>query len=101
MRVDEEGVVLGDSEGVFLRMPSTHLDFLGHVYFGGFLLAGGILILRDNFFALVGFVCSYVFASLVHELYIDLAVCLIFRIDYMDVSVIASCDNHTAIRRNL
>ena len=94
--------MLGHSKGIFLWMPSPHLNLLGHVYLGGFLLAGTILlILGDDFLALVGFVSAYVFASLVHELDVDLAVRLVFGVDHVDISVVASCDDHTAVWRNL
>ena len=83
-------------------MPSPHHNLLGHVYFGGFLLAASVLlVLGDDFLALVGFVSSYVFTSLVHELDIDLAVRLVFGVDDVHISVVASCDDHTAVWRNL
>ena len=44
---------------------------------------------------------SCLFATLIHELDINLAVRLVLHVDYMHVAVVASCQHHRRVGRNL
>ena len=93
-RVDEQRIVLGNSEGVLCRVPRAHLDLMCHVYFGGVLLVHCVLSLRYNFLSSVYPIGAHVLASLVHELYVYLAIGEVLDVDYVCVCVVAACQHH-------
>ena len=96
-----------DDKSIFLRMPSSHLDFLAHSNFGAFLFHGGPilrsydLLLFNHFFALVCFIPSHIFTSLTHKFHVNLAIRFIFCINYVNITIVASRHHHTAIRRHM
>lgn len=103
--VNEQRVILGDSECVLGRVPRAHLDLLVHVDLGRVLLLrrGSITcrIVRDNLLALISPIVAHIFASFVHEFHVDLAVRLIFDIDDVNIGIITAGEHHVAAWRNL
>ena len=80
-------------------MPSSHLNFLGHINFGWFLLVGRVRwILRDYFLTLVCSVCSSILSTFVHELNVDTAVSLVLDIDNMYIGVVSTRHHHARVR---
>ena len=105
--VDEKGVVFSDGEGVVSRMPRPHLKLATHLQLTILILLiwrrRGLVVSSwvYQLFALVGFVLSDVFASLVKKLDIELTVCLVFDVDNVKVGVVGPRQQHRRVRTNL
>ena len=85
-------------------MPRAHLNLLIHVDFSCVLfLSSGRSTgrVRHDLLALVGPVVAHIFAAFVHELHVNLTVCLVLDIYNVHVRVVAAGEHHVRVRRYL